>query len=87
MITNIKSDDNLYKLTGEIYWPLFGCKVKVRWGEGASVSIEYSEKCVSQLLNLDKSTVEQLLKASISFFYDEERRKRKEAEAKAKAEA
>ena len=64
MITNIKSDDNLYKLTGKTYWPLFGCKVKVRWGEGADVSIEYAEKCASQLLNLDKSTVEQLLKAS-----------------------
>ena len=73
MITNIKSDDNLYKLTGKTYWPLFGCEVKVRWGEGADVSIEYAEKCVSQLLNLDKSTVEQLLKASICFFYDEER--------------
>lgn len=73
MITNIKADDNLYKLTGKIYWPLFGCEVKVRWGEGADVSIEYAEKCVSQLLNLDKSAVEQLLKASIRFFYDGER--------------
>ena len=53
MITNIKCDDNFYKLTGKTYWPLLGCEVKVRWGKGADVSIEYAEKCVSQLLNLD----------------------------------
>ena len=73
MITEIKAADNYYKLTGKIYWPLFGCEVKVRWGEGADVSTEYAEKCVSQLLNLDQSSVEPLLKASIRFFYDAER--------------
>ena len=37
------------------------------------ISTEYAEKCVSQLLNLDQSSIEQLLKASIRFFYDAER--------------
>lgn len=73
MITEIKAAGNHYKLTGKIYWPLFGREVKVRWGEGADVSTEYAEKCVSQLLHLDQSGVEQLLEASIRFFYDAER--------------
>ena len=73
MIADIKPDDNYYKLIGKTYWPLFGREVRVRWGEGTDVSTEYAEECVSQLLNLDSSSVEQLLKASISFFYDTER--------------
>ena len=73
MITDIKSDDGCYKLTGKTYWPLFGRRVRVRWGVGVDTSNEYAEKCVSQLLNLDQSSIEQLLKASISFFYDTER--------------
>ena len=68
MITDIKSADNFYKLTGKTYWPLFGCEVNVRWGQGADVSTKYAEKCISQLLNLDQSSIEQLLKASIRFF-------------------
>ncbi len=73
MITEIKSADGYYKLTGKTYWPLFGREVRVRWGDYADVSTEYAEKCVSQLLNLDQSSIEQLLKASIRFFYDAER--------------
>ena len=68
MITEIKSADGYYKLTGKTYWPLFGREVRVRWGDYADVSTEYAEKCVSQLLNLDQSSIEQLLKASIRFF-------------------
>ena len=72
MITDIKSTKNSYKLTGKIFWSLFGREVKVSWGDSTDVSTEYAEKCISQLLDLDISSIEQLLKASINFFYDEE---------------
>ena len=48
MITDIKSDDGCYKLTGKTYWPLFGREARVRWGQDTDVSTEYAEKCVLQ---------------------------------------
>ncbi len=73
MIADIKSTGSCYKRTGKVYWPLFRREVKVSFGMNADVSTEYAEKCVSQLLDLDHSGVEQLLQASVRFFYDAER--------------
>lgn len=73
MITDIKSNDNYYNLSGKIYWPLFDCEVSVRIGQGKDVSIEYAEQCVSQLLKLDKIELQSLMRASISYFQDEEK--------------
>ena len=67
MIADIKSTGSCYKRTGKVYWPLFRREVKVSFGMNADVSTEYAEKCVSQLLDLDHSGVEQLLQASVRF--------------------
>lgn len=73
MITDIKPADKFYKVSGKIYWPLFGCEVPVRIGDGKDVSIEYAEQCVSQLVSLNNAELQSLMQASIFYFLDVER--------------
>ena len=56
----------------QIYWPLFNCQVPVTLGRDGTVSLQYAERCVSQLLHLEKAEIDSLLRASIAYFRDEE---------------
>ena len=59
-------------LTGKVYWPLFNCQVTVTLGRNGTVSLEYAERCVSQLLSLETVEVQNLLRATVAYFQDVE---------------
>ena len=72
LISDIVTAERGPRLTGQIYWPLFNCQVPVTLGRDGTVSLQYAERCVSQLLHLEKAEIDSLLRASIAFFRDEE---------------
>ena len=72
LISDIVTAERGPRLTGQIYWPLFNCQVPVTLGRDGTVSLQYAERCVSQLLHLEKAEIDSLLRASIAYFRDEE---------------
>ncbi len=72
LISDVVTADRGPWLTGQVDWPLFNCKVAVTFGRNGTVSLQYAERCILQLLHLKEAEVDSLLRASIAFFRDEE---------------
>lgn len=58
--------------SGRVFWPLFDSQVTVTSGRYGTVSLEYAERCVLQLLSLEVAEVQTLLRASAAYFRDME---------------
>lgn len=58
--------------SGRVFWPLFDSQVTVTSGRYGTVSLEYAERCVLQLLNLEVAEAQTLLRASAAYFRDME---------------